>query len=80
MTEQKKAAPRGRPVTGTAKSASERSDARDTALKESGGRILSSVRLSRESAIALAALSKRYGSDREAIQRALIVAEKNDID
>ncbi|MFC3110874.1 hypothetical protein ACFQAT_28475 [Undibacterium arcticum] len=76
MTVQKKVAPRGRPVTGKAKSSTERGKELEAALLASGGRILSRVRLSPEAALALATLSERYGSDRGAIEQALIVASK----
>jgi hypothetical protein len=65
---------RGRPVTGQAKTSTERGKAADEALIRSGGLILSRVRLSAEAAAALSQLAKVEGSQREAIQRALIQA------
>lgn len=76
MPAQKKPALRGRPVTGTAKSSTERGKALEDALREAGGRILSRVRLSPAAATALAALSDRCGSDRAAIEQALLDAAK----
>lgn len=73
MTEVAKAR-RGRPATGQAKSSTERGKAADEALVRSGGVILNRVRLTREAAAALALLSARDGSQREAIQNALILA------
>lgn len=73
---QKEARPRGRPATGTAKSSTERGKDLETALRDAGGRILSRVRLSPEAAKALAALSELHGSDRAAIEGALIEAAK----
>lgn len=70
MAEEKRS--RGRPVTGEAKTPTERVKAADAALVTSGGRILSRTRLSAEATVALAALSERYGSDRAAIEAALI--------
>ena len=67
---------KGRPVTGQAKSSTERGKAADEALVASGGRILSRVRLSPEAAAALLALSERDGGDRAAIEQALIEAVK----
>lgn len=65
---------RGRPVTGQAKTSTERGKAADEALVRSGGRILSRVRLSPEAAAALTTLAAREGSDRAAIEKALIAA------
>lgn len=65
---------RGRPVTGEAKSSTERGKAADGALVASGGRILSRLRLSPEAAAALAVLSERDGGDRVAIEQALVAA------
>lgn len=67
---------RGRPVTGKAKSSTERGKAADEALVASGGRILSRLRLSPEAAAALVALSERDGGDRIAIEQALVAAAK----
>lgn len=74
MTEVKRG--RGRPATGEAKTATQRVKEMDEALLESGGRILNRLRLSAEPARALAALSKRYGSDRAAIEEALVALHK----
>lgn len=76
MTKAKKTAPRGRPSTGKAKSSTERGKELEVALLASGGRVLSRVRLSPEAAKALATLSKLRGSDRAAIEQALIGAVK----
>lgn len=46
--------------------------AADAALLASGGRVISRTRLSPEATVALAALTERYGSDRAAIEAALI--------
>lgn len=77
MTEPKKAAPRGRPRTGTAKTSTERGKAADDALVAAGGRILGRLRLSPAGAAALDALVARDGSDKAAVERALIDAAKN---
>ncbi len=74
--EAKKTAQRGRPRSGAAKTSTQRGKAADDALVASGGRILSRVRLSAEAAGALAALSKRDGSDKAAIEQALTAAAK----
>lgn len=76
MTEPKKHPARGRPITGKAKSSTERGKDLEAALLAVGGRILSRVRLSPEAANALATLSKLRGSDRAAIEQALIDAVK----
>lgn len=73
----KKAAPRGRPRTGVAKTSTERAKALETGLLAAGGRILSRVRLGPEAAAALAALAKHAGTDRAAIEHALIEQAKN---
>lgn len=67
---------RGRPVTGKAKTSTERGKAHDEALLAAGGRILSRVRLSPAAARALEALSAVHDSDRMAIEEALIEAAK----
>lgn len=72
MTEPKKAPSRGRPVTGTAKTSTERGKAADEALVASGGMILNKLRLSPEAAAALTQLLDSDGTAREAIQQALI--------
>ncbi len=74
MTEAKR--PRGRPPTGEAKTATQRVNALDEALKASGGRILNRTRLSPEATAALAALSGHFGTDRAAIEAALIDLNK----
>lgn len=77
MTELNKAkAARGRPVTGKAKSSTERGKDMEAALRAAGGRVLSRVRLSADSAVALDVLSEKFGSDRAAIEHALILAGK----
>ena len=76
MTENENKARRGRPVTGEARSSTERGKAADEALVQAGGRILSRVRLSPDAARALAFLAKQAGSDRAAIEQALIDAAK----
>ena len=63
---------KGRPATGKPKTSTERGAALEAALKASGGRILSRVRLSPDAAKALVVLSERLGSDRAAIEHALI--------
>lgn len=70
MTESKPS--RGRPVTGKAMTPTERVKAADAALVASGGRVMSRMRLSPAATAALAALKKRYGTDRAAIEAALI--------
>jgi len=76
MATQKKTLSRGRPVAGNAKSSTERARALEEALLASGGRILGRVRLSPDAAAALTTLSERCGSDRAAIELALIAAAK----
>jgi hypothetical protein len=63
---------RGRPVTGEAMTSTERVKAADEALVSAGGRVISRTRLSPQATAALAVLSRRYGSDRAAIEAALI--------
>ncbi|AEA65983.1 hypothetical protein bgla_4p2180 (plasmid) [Burkholderia gladioli BSR3] len=70
MTESKPS--RGRPATGKAMTPTERVKAADAALVASGGRVMSRMRLSPAATAALAVLKKRYGSDRAAIEAALI--------
>jgi hypothetical protein len=62
----------GRPVMGEAMTPTERVKADDATLVASGGRVISRTRLSPEATAALATLSERYGSDRAAIEAALI--------
>lgn len=77
MVVAKKEAPRrGRPFTGKAKTSTERGKELEATLRASGGRILSRVRLSPEAAKALEKLSPVHGSDRTAIEVALIDAAK----
>lgn len=75
MTEPKKAAPRGRPSTGTAKTSTARGKAADDALLAAGGRIVR-ARLSPDAAAALDTLAERAGSQKEALDQALIHAAK----
>lgn len=77
MTEPKKAALRGRPPTGTAKTSTERGKAADEALVAAGGMILNKLRLSPEAAAALGQLIEADGTARDAIQRALIERARN---
>lgn len=77
MTATLKEARRGRPATGTAKTSTERGKAADEALVAAGGRILGRLRLSPAGAAALDALVTRDGSDKAAVERALIDAAKN---
>lgn len=67
---------RGRPVTGNAKTPTERVQALDAALLASGGRLLNRLRLSAEAVEALAVLAKLDGSDRAAIENSLIERAK----
>jgi hypothetical protein len=64
---------RGRAPTGEAKSASERSKERDSALIAAGGKIISRLRLGPEAAAALARLrASGAPTDRAAIEQALL--------
>ncbi|MBK5052922.1 hypothetical protein IQ289_31555 [Burkholderia sp. R-70006] len=76
MAEEKK--PRGRPPTGNAKTPTERAKSFDEALLESGGRILNRLRLGQEANKALDDLKREYGygSDRAAIETALVKHRK----
>lgn len=76
MAEQNKKAARGRPVTGNAKTTTERVKALDAALLASGGRVLNRVRISGEAVAALAVLSELHGSERAAIENSLIISAK----
>lgn len=77
MTEEAKKALRGRPATGKAKTSAERNKAADDALVVSGGRVYR-ARLAPASNAALSALAVRLGvSDKDALDAALIFAEKN---
>jgi hypothetical protein len=67
---------RGRPATGTAKTSTQRSQARDEALLEAGGKIISRLRLSPEAAAALARQAERFKDERAAIEAALIAFDK----
>lgn len=67
---------RGRPATGTAKTATQRSQERDKALLDAGGRIISRLRLSPEAAAALARQVGRFADERAAIEAALIELDK----
>jgi hypothetical protein len=75
MTKPKINAVRGRPVTGNATSSTERGKIADAALLESGGAIIR-LRLSPEAATALGVLLERGGSQRDAIELALIDAAR----
>ena len=75
MTQSKKAALRGRPRTGTAKTSTQRGKAADAALLASGGRIVR-ARLSPDAAAALNILAERAGSQKDALDQALIHAAK----
>lgn len=59
-----------------AKTPTERVKNLDAALLASGGRILNRLRLSAEPASALQSLSERFGSDRAAIEKALMELDK----
>lgn len=76
MTEVKKTAPRGRPPTGKAKSSTARGKAADEALVAAGGRIVR-ARLSPDAASALDMLAERAGSQKEALDWALIFASEH---
>jgi hypothetical protein len=76
LTEPKKTALRGRPATGTAKTSTERGKAADDALLAAGGRIMR-ARLSPDAATALDLLAERAGSQKEALDQALIHAAKS---
>lgn len=76
MSVAKKTALRGRPRIENAKTSTERGKALESALLAAGGRILSRVRLGPEAAAALAKLAERAGTDRAAIELALIDAAK----
>lgn len=70
----------GRPPTGPspdAKTPTQRVKALDAELIASGGRVLGRVRLSADAARALSRLSPKHGSDRAAIEAALIAASKH---
>lgn len=67
---------RGRPVTGKAKTNTERVNATNAALKLAGGKIVSRLRLSADAAQALSKLSGQCGSDRAATETALIEHSK----
>lgn len=66
---------RGRPVSGTAKTATERSQERDSALLAAGGRVINRMRLSPEAAAALARFVDGFPDERSAIEAALIAFE-----
>ncbi len=74
--QEKPKARRGRPVTGTAKTATERSQDRDAALVAAGGRVINRVRLSADAAAALARLGAKFPDERSAIEAALIELDK----
>ncbi|MBA9846826.1 hypothetical protein D7S55_18010 [Ralstonia pickettii] len=62
----------GRPSKGKALTSTQRSAKRDRALLDAGGRIVRSLRLSPEAAHALTELASLHGSDRHAIEAALL--------
>ena len=66
----------GRKPTGNAKTSTERGRTADDNLLKAGGSILSKVRLSPDATKALAALTDKNGSKREAIESAIIEAAK----
>ncbi len=68
---------KGRPATGVAKTSTERGRSADQMLVESGGRVLSRVRLGKEAADALVRLKIKYGTERAAIEWALLSIDKN---
>lgn len=76
LSQDKPKARRGRPATGTAKTATERSQDRDTALLAAGGRVINRLRLSPVAAAALARLAVRFSDERSAIEAALIELDK----
>lgn len=64
---------RGRPPTGQAKTASERSNTRDAELLAAGGRIINRLRLSPEAVTALSKLREAGApTDRAAIEQVLV--------
>lgn len=63
---------RGRPVTGTAMTATERANKRDKELLDKGGHVLSTVRLNPEAVSALQALTTNSTEVRVIIETALI--------
>jgi len=69
-------AQRGRPVSGTAKTPTERSQARDSALLAAGGRVINRVRLSPEATVALSRFADGFSDERSAIEAALIAFDK----
>lgn len=71
-SQDKPKARRGRPVTGIAKTATERSQERDSALLTAGGRVINRVRLSPEAAAALARFVDGFPDERSAIEAALL--------
>jgi hypothetical protein len=71
-SQEKLKAKRGRPVTGTAKTATERSQGRDATLVDAGGRVINRLRLSPEAAAALARFANGFPDERSAIEAALL--------
>jgi len=67
---------RGRRPTGKAKTSAQRSKAADEALVAAGGRVMR-ARLSPTAASALATIKASMGSDKEALDAALIFAAQN---
>lgn len=72
LPQEKPKARRGRPPSGAAKTATERSRDRDAALLASGGKVISRLRLSPAATTALARLAARFSDERAAIEAALI--------
>lgn len=67
---------RGRRPTGEAKTSAQRSKAADEALVAAGGRVMR-ARLSPAAATALATIKASMGSDKDAMDAALIFAANN---
>jgi hypothetical protein len=67
---------RGRPATGEARTSAQRGKAADEALVAAGGRVMR-ARLSPAATTALATLRAKLGSDKEALDFALIFAAEN---
>ncbi|NHR04386.1 hypothetical protein HA052_04170 [Chromobacterium haemolyticum] len=67
---------RGRPVTGNAKTPTERVQASEAAILADGGQRLGTVRIGAEASLALEVLIARYGSKKAAVEAALIAHAK----
>jgi len=76
MTEDVQKARRGRKPSGEAKTSTQRSKAADEALVAAGGRVMR-ARLSPAAATALATIKASLGSDKDALDAALIFAAEN---